>query len=387
MSEKKFVQELAEWRHQIHQNPEAAFEEVKTAAFVAGKLKEWGYDVHTAIGKTGIVANLKAGTGKTVIGLRADMDCICMNEEGEHPYTSKVPNRMHACGHDGHTISLLGAAKLLAENPNFDGTVRLVFQPAEEPGKGAVAMMEDGILENFPMDEMYAIHNWPGLPENTFHTRVGGLMASEDNFEIKIKGRGGHASMPSVTIDPLVAAGHLITALQTIVARNENPADPSVVSCTEMFTDGVHNAIPSNVRILGDTRSTTPEAQKIIETRMKEISENICRAFGAECEFKYTHEFVPLVNDAACVQNAAKAAVKIVGEDAVHTDMKPFMASEDFARFLEKVPGCYLFIGGGKQGEKEFYNCHNPHFDYNDNVLETGARFFYELVCSRMAKA
>ena len=265
----EFAKQLAQWRHQIHENPEAAFEEEKTSAFVAEKLRQLSYDVHTGIGKTGIVANMTCGTSKKVIGLRADMDCICITEEGEHPYTSKTPKRMHACGHDGHTITLLGAAELIAKNRDFNGTVRLVFQPAEEPGKGAQAMMEDGIFEKFPIDEFYSLHNWPGDPEGTFHMRTGGFMASEDNFEIKIHGHGGHASSPHFTVDPMVIAAQIVMGLQTIVSRNENPVDPTVVSCTEIFSDGVHNTIPSTITILGDTRSTTPEAQKIIEQRIR----------------------------------------------------------------------------------------------------------------------
>lgn len=376
----EFAKQLAEWRHQIHEHPEAAFEEVKTSAFVAEKLREWGYDVHTGIGKTGIVANMTCGTSNKVIGLRADMDCICLTEEGEHPYTSKISNRMHACGHDGHTISLLGAAKLIAQNRDFNGTVRLVFQPAEEPGKGAQAMIDDGIFEKFPMDEFYSLHNWPADSEGTFHTRVGGFMSSEDDFEIKIKGRGGHASSPHFTVDPMVIAAQIIMGLQTIPSRNENPVDPAVVSCTEIFSDGAHNVIPSTLTILGDARSTTPEAQQIIERRMKEICENTCRAYNAECGFTYTHEFVPLVNDGNCVKKAAEAAAKVVGQDNVDVASKPVMPSEDFARFLEKVPGCYMLIGGRKPEQKEMYNCHNPRFDYNDNNLETGAWYFYEVV-------
>ncbi len=379
-----FANQLKEWRHQLHQNPEAAFEEVQTAKLVADRLKELGYQVHTGIGRTGVVATLTCGTGGRTIGFRADMDCICNTEQGVHPYTSRIPGRMHGCGHEGHTVSLLGAAELMARNRDFNGTVRLVFQPAEEPGKGALAMMEDGLFERFPMDEMYALHNWPLEPAGTFHTRVGGIMASEDNFEIIIKGKGGHASAPHGAIDPLVVAAQIILALQTIVSRSENPVDPSVVSCTELHTDGVHNTIPSTVTILGDTRSTSLEAQQIIQRRMEEICRSICQAYGAECEFKYTHEFIPLVNDKACVEVAAEAAAKVAGRENVSTDTKPVMASEDFAQFLAKVPGCYLFIGGMRENQEEVYTSHNPHFDYNDDTLEAGAWFFYEVARTRL---
>ena len=381
----EFAKRLAEWRHQIHENPEKAFEEVATAAFVAERLKEMGYEVHRNIGKTGVVANLKAGEGTRAIGLRADMDCICMTEEGEHPWSSKTPKQMHACGHDGHTVTLLGAAELLAKKPDFDGTVRLIFQPAEEPGKGAQAMMEDGLFERFPMDEIYGLHNDPIRPKNTFHMRAGGMLASEDNFTIRIKGRGGHASAPQDTIDPMVVAAQVILALQTIVSRNICPADPAVVSCTELFTDGVHNAMPNTVTILGDTRSTTPEAQRMIEERMEALCRNICAAYGAECEFTYTHEFVPLVNDETCVAHAAAAAGKVVGAEKVDRNAKPLMASEDFARFLTKVPGCYIQIGGAEE-DRETCPVHNSRFDYNDDTLETGAWYFYELVRTCLPK-
>ena len=382
----EFSNRLATWRHRIHEYPEAAFEEEKTATFVAEKLREFGYDVHTGIGLTGVVATMTVGNGKDVIGLRADMDCLCNTEQGEHPYTSKVPGRFHGCGHDGHTISLLGAAELIAKNRDFNGTVRLVFQPAEEPGKGALAMMEDKVLENFPMDEMYAIHNWPALPQGTIHMNTGGFMASEDNFTITIKGQGGHASSPHLTVDPLIVAAQIIMGLQTIVSRNQNPLHPSVVSITEMTTDGVHNTIPSIVEIKGDTRSTTKEAQEIIEKRMREIAQNTCAAYGAECDFVYTHEFVPLINAPKCVETAAKAARKAVGEENVFTDATPVMASEDFARFTNVVPGCYVLIGGDRQDGSPVYSCHNPNFDYNDDNLEVGAWYYYEIVRTRLSQ-
>ena len=379
-----FEQKLIAWRHHLHEYPEAAFEEEKTAAFVAERLKEFGFDVATGVGRTGVVGTMTCGSGGRTIGLRADMDCLCNTEQGEHPYTSQVPNRMHGCGHDGHTVTLLGAAELIAKKKDFNGTVRLIFQPAEEPGKGAMAMIEDGFFERFPVDEMYGLHNWPLAPAGTFQVKAGGFMASEDNFEIRIKGKGGHASSPHGAVDPLIPAAHIILALQSIVSRNENPVDPAVVSVTELLTDGFHNSIPSTVTLLGDTRSTSPEAQEIIERRMEEISRSICAAFGTECEFQYTHEFIPLENDAACAEVAAAAARKVVGAGNVDTNAKPIMVSEDFAQFLNKVPGCYVLLGGGRAGDAEVYTCHNPRFDYNDDVLETGAWYFYEVVRTRL---
>lgn len=380
----QFAERLKTWRHQIHAHPEAAFEETETARFVADKLEEFGFEVVRGVGGTGVVATLRCGNAERVIGLRADMDCICDTEKGVHPYTSQVPKRMHACGHDGHTTALLGAAELLSKNRDFNGTVRLIFQPAEEPGKGALAMMADGLLERFPMDEMYSLHNWPTFPAGTIHMRTGGMMASEDNFEIVIKGQGGHASSPHGTIDPLIPAAQIILGLQTIVSRNQNPANPSVISITEMLTDGIHNTIPSTVRLLGDTRSTTPEAQELIERRMEEICRGICQAFNAECVFSYTHEFVPLVNDETCTAIAAQAAKKVVGEENVDTNTMPIMASEDFAQFLSKVPGCYVFVGGNRCDGTPVYTCHNPNFDFNDNTLELCAWYFYEVARTRL---
>lgn len=381
----KELNQLIEWRHYLHENPETAFEEVNTAKFVSEKLKEMGYDVVTGIGKTGVVASLKVGDGTEVIGLRADMDAINMTETGDVSYKSKNSCKMHACGHDGHVTTLLGAAKLLSERKNFNGTVRLIFQPAEEPGKGAQAMINDGIFEKFPMDEIYGLHNTPFHPEGTINTRVGGIMGSEDNFVIKIKGQGSHASSPHLGIDPLVTASQVILGLQTIASRNVNPLDQVVVSCTELHTDGVHNAIPSNVEILGDTRSFSPQVQETIEKRMRAITEGICQANGAKCEFKYSHEFAPTINTEKCVNVVVEAAKKVVGEDKVNANCVPWTASEDFAGYLQHVPGCLLFLGSGKNPvPSENISLHNSTYDYNDDILGIGAEFFAELVKVRL---
>lgn len=385
MNNLELINQLVEWRHYLHQNPESAFQEENTAKFVAEKLMEMGYEVETGIGKTGVVASLKVGDGTGVIGLRADMDAINMTEKGEIPYASKNCGKMHACGHDGHTATLLGAAKLLSERKNFNGTVRLIFQPAEEPGKGAQAMIDDGFFEKFTVDEIYGLHNMPFLPEGTIHTRPLGILASEDNFVIKIKGKGSHASSPHVGIDPLVTAAQIIVSLQTIVSRNVNPLNQAVISCTELHTDGVHNAIPSNVEISGDTRSFSTEVQELIETRMRSISEGICQMNGAECEFEYTHEFAPTINWEKCVDVVVKVAKNVVGEDKVNTNCEPWMASEDFGNFLKYVPGCFLFLGSGKSTEvSKNIPLHNSQYDYNDDVLLTGAEFFAELIRIRL---
>ena len=381
----ELLDQMRQWRHTLHQHPETAFEEVWTSAFVAEKLQEMGYEVATGIGGTGVVGSLKCGTGGRSIGLRADMDAIHLSEQGNPDYKSACPGKMHGCGHDGHTATLLGAAQLLAERKNFNGTVRLIFQPAEEPGRGARAMLNDGLKERFPMNEIYGLHNMPSLPAGTIHTRVGGIMASEDNFTIAIHGQGGHASSPHLGVDPLVIAAQIILALQNIVSRNASPLHPIVISCTELHTDGAHNAIPSNVTITGDTRSTNPADQAMIERRMREICEGICTANGASCEFTYTHEFSPTVNWADCTQYAAEAARTVVGAEYVNVDCEPWMGSEDFGTFLTEIPGCFLFLGSGTTSDfSKQIPLHNACYDYNDELLLTGAEFFAELVRERL---
>jgi len=383
-SNKVLVEQMTEWRRYLHAHPETAFEEENTAAFVADILTNMGLEVHKGIGKTGVVALLKVGDSKKSIGLRADMDAINLTEFADVPYRSKNVGKMHACGHDGHVATLLGAAHLLNERKDFNGTVVFVFQPAEEPGYGASAMIKDGILERFPMDEIYALHTSSGLPLGNFSTRVGGIMASEDNFVIKIKGKGGHASAPHMGTDPLAIAAEIILALQTIVSRNVSPVLPAVVSCTEIHTDGARNAIPTNVTIKGDTRSNTPEVQKIIESRMRSICEGICKIHGAECEFEYTYEFSPTVNWEWCVNEAVEVAKALVGEENVNANAMPSMGAEDFGAFTEKIPGCYLSLGSKPKGAQTVIPLHNSLYDFNDDALEIGAEFFAELVKKRL---
>lgn len=384
----EFNEMLASWRHDLHMHPETAFEEERTAAFVAQKLREFGIeDVVEHVGKTGVVATLKVGTGKKIIGLRADMDALNLPEENaDLPYKSVYPGKMHGCGHDGHTVSLLGAAKLLAESRDFDGTVRFVFQPAEEPGHGAQAMIDDGFYDRFPLDEFYSLHNNPNLPFGTLNTTANGIMASEDNFKIVIKGVGGHASSPQWTNDALVVASEIILALQTIVSRNADPLHPVVVSCTEMTTNGAHNAIPGCATITGDCRAFSVADQQLIENRMRTICESICKMNGSECEFTYTHEFAPTINDAHGVDVLASAAKAVLGEENVNTAAQPACASEDFGRFLMDIPGCYGFIGSGAPDTSKYPPLHNPHFNYNDDVLEMSANIFASIIRQQMPK-
>lgn len=386
MTSKEQIEKLMiEWRKHIHQNPETAFEEFQTSEFVAKKLEEMGIEVTRNVGKTGVVGTLKVGDSNKVIGLRADMDAINVKEMSNLDYKSKNDGKMHACGHDGHTAMLLGAAKLLSESKNFNGIVRFIFQPAEEPGKGSKAMVEEGLLEKFPMDEIYGIHNRPNYKENTINVRKGSIMSSEDNFKIVIKGKGTHASSPQLGIDPLVIAAQIILGLQTIVSRNVDPFLPAVISCTEIFSDGAHNALPSNVTITGDTRSNSQAVKQIIEKRMKEMCMNICAANNAECEFEYTYEFEPTVNWDEQVDAVVEAATKVVGKENVDGNCLPWSASEDFGYFLTKIPGAQIFLGSGtSDNPDEIIPLHNSTYDYNDNTLIVGAKFYKELIENRL---
>ncbi|MGG5329968.1 M20 aminoacylase family protein [Enterococcus sp. AZ163] len=376
---KELLVQLTEWRHYLHEHPETAFEEVNTAKFVAEKMAEFGYEVTTGIGKTGVVASLTNGTGKKTIGIRADMDALNILEQTDLPYASKTKGKMHACGHDGHVTTALGAAKILADTKEFNGTVRFIFQPAEEHGKGALSMLEDGLFERFPIDEFYGLHNMPTLPEGEIHSKSGPIMASEDNFRIEIKGVGGHASAPHQGKDPLVVAAEIILALQTVVARNVDPIDTAVVSCTEIHTDGIINAIPSNVVITGDTRSYKPEVQQLLEHRMRLLCEKICEANEVSCEFSYSNSFGPTINWEECHQVAIQAAKNVLGEQLVNEQASPMMASEDFGHFLKLVPGCFVFLGGMREGV-EPYPLHHAKFDYKEENLVKGAEYFAEIV-------
>ena len=376
--------EMTGWRRQLHANPEFGFEEKQTAAFVAAKLREFGLDdVAEGVGGTGVVGTLKRGSGNRSIALRADMDALRIAEQGDHAHRSRSPGVMHACGHDGHTTMLLGAAKLLAAEGGFDGTVRFLFQPAEEWGKGALAMLADGLLERFPFEEIYGLHNAPGLAVGRFKTRAGPFMSAEDNFEIVLRGVGGHAARPHSGNEVLVAACALVTNLQTIVSRRLSPTDIGVVSVTELLTDGTRNALPGLARILGDARSFRPEISAEIEKQMGIIVEGTALAYNVTAELTYTREFVPLVNDEALVQEAATAARTVFGEGGVAIAREPMTGSEDFARFLEHVPGCFAYVGNGEGSAP----LHNPTYDFNDEGLIHGARFHAAITRQRLRPA
>lgn len=365
-------------RHNLHQHPEFGFEERRTAAFVADTLRGFGLEVAEGVGGTGVVGTLKRGNSNRSIALRADMDALRIAEANDVPWASQNKGTMHACGHDGHTTMLLGTARLLAEEGGFDGTVRLIFQPAEEWGRGALAMLEDNLLERFPFREIYGLHNMPGLPVGHIESRAGALMAAEDNFEIVLKGKGGHAARPHWGRETLVPACALVMDLQTIVSRRLNPAEATVVSVTEFITDGTRNALPGQARILGDARSFGPEVSATIEAEMRRIAEGIGIQHDVSVELKYTREFVPLVNDADLTAAALDAAGAV--SKRVRRDCEPITASEDFARFLQHVPGSFLFIGNGENSPP----LHNPSYDFNDDALVHGARVFTSIVNRRL---
>jgi hippurate hydrolase len=378
--ESSLQSQLKSWRQHLHQHPETGFEEVATSDYVANVLKTLGLEVHRGIGGTGLVANITVGDGQRAIGLRADMDALNIVENAPgRMHASRTHGKMHACGHDGHMSMILGAARLLAERRDFNGTVRFIFQPAEEHGRGAKSMMQDGLFERFPVDAIFGAHNMPGMRAGTFATRAGGIMASEDNFVIHIKARGTHAARPHMGIDPIVIASQIVLALQTIVSRNLDPSLQAVISCTEFITDGIRNVIPSNVTIKGDTRSYSREVQAMLEKRMREVSEGICRTYGAECTFEYTHEFAPTVNSEEFVEVAARAAMNVVGSESVDANVQPMMISEDFGAFLQVIPGNFIFIGNGELADSGGTPLHNATYDFNDDILSIGAQYFAEV--------
>ena len=376
---RKLQDDAQSWRQDIHKHPELGFQENRTAGKVAGLLAEFGLDVHTGIGTTGVVGVLKRGAGEQAIGLRADIDALPIQEANTFQHRSVNDGVFHGCGHDGHTAMLLAAAKQLAESGKFDGTAYFIFQPSEEDGRGALAMIEDGLFERFPMKAVYGMHNMPGIPAGHFAVKRGTIMTSEDIFVITIIGRGGHASMPDRAIDPLVTGAEVVLALQSIVSRSVAPKDWGVVSVTEFLTDGARNIIPSTVTIKGDCRAMSTKTQDLIETRMREIVAGITAAHGAEGSVEYRNDFVVTVNTADETNAAIAAARSVVGEPAVDPDCPPCSASEDFARMLQVKPGCYILIGNGTDGHCGA-TLHNPNYDLNDEILAVGADYWVALV-------
>jgi hippurate hydrolase len=374
--------ELKEVRHDIHAHPELAFEESRTSSIVAELLAGWGIEVHRGLAKTGVVGVIKgkkANSGKGV-GLRADMDCLPMHETTALPYRSIHAGRMHACGHDGHTTMLLGAARYLAETRNFDGTAYLIFQPAEEGGGGGQVMVKEGLFRMFPADEIYALHNWPGLPPGKMAVGTGPMMAATDEIQIVVRGKGGHAAMPHLTVDPVVASAHIITALQTIASRNVSPVDAIVVSVCSMETSqiGAFNVIPDFVKLVGTVRSFLPETRELAEQRIREIVGKVAEAFGGSAEIDYRRGYPATINTPRESAFAARVGERIFGKDNVITDPPPTMGGEDFSYMLLERPGAYVFLGQGGGP----HNCflHNPGYDFNDEVIPLGAGYLAALV-------
>ena len=377
--------EMTGWRHDIHAHPETAFEETRTSNVVAEKLASFGIEVHRGIAKTGIVGKLASGSGKRAIGLRADMDALDVPEQNQFAHRSKHAGKMHACGHDGHTTMLLGAAKYLAETRNFDGTVYFVFQPAEENEGGGRVMVEEGLFDKFPVEAVYGMHNWPGMPVGQFGVMPGPMMAGFDIFEITVTGRGAHAAMPHNGIDPIVVGSAIVQALQTIPSRTVHPVDAAVVSVTQFHGGDTWNVIPNEVVLRGTTRAFKKEVQDTIERRIREVAEGVAATWGAKAKVRYERRYPPTVNTAREAGIAADAMAEVVGRENIHTELQPTMGAEDFAFMLQAKPGAYAWIGNGP-GES---GCmlHNPGYDFNDEVLPIGASYWAKLVERVLAKA
>ncbi len=369
--------QMRQWRHHIHAHPETAFEETATSAFVADKLRSFGLEVHTGIAKTGVVGVLRQGTSNNAVGLRADLDALHIHEKSGVPHASLNNGKMHACGHDGHTTMLLGAAQAMAQRRNFDGTAYFIFQPAEENEGGGRAMVQEGLFDRFPMQAVYGMHNWPELPAGKIALKEGPLMGAYDIFEIVATGRGGHAAMPHLGRDPMPFAAHLINALQTIVARNIHPLEAGVVSVTQVHGGDTWNVIPQEVVLRGTARSFQPAVQDLIEKRMGEIVAGLAATFDMTATLRYERRYPATINTAAETKHALAAAIALVGAENVDTNPTPSMGSEDFAFMLQKKPGCYIWLGGGRGPGT--HNLHHPQYDFNDDALAIGASYWVTL--------
>ncbi|HYK75833.1 MAG TPA: M20 aminoacylase family protein [Daejeonella sp.] len=366
--------EMKEWMDHIHQHPELALQETETAKFIAEKVKSFGYEVAEGIGKTGIVASLKVGDGKKSIGLRADFDALPVQEINDLPYKSKVPNKAHVCGHDGHTTMLLGAAKYLSQTKNFNGTVRLIFQPAEETMEGGPAMIQDGLFEKFPIDAVYGMHNMARLETGKLHFRERELMAAVDNWEIELIGKGSHGSMPELGIDPIVCGSSLVMALQTIVSRNVSPWKNTVVSVGAFLSGNAGNAIPQNAILRLSIRNMDAEVRKMVLDKVRSITKGQAEAFNCQYEIREGVAGAVLINTPENTQWAADVARKTFGEDQVVYPLHAYMGSEDFAFMLQKKQGTYCMIGNG-----DSFMVHNPQYVFNQDILPVGAAYWVAL--------
>jgi len=373
--------DIQAWRRDIHQHPELLYDVHRTAAFVADRLREFGCDeVVTGIGQTGVVGVIKgrkpAGEGLKTIGLRADMDALPIDEQTNLPYASKNSGKMHACGHDGHTAMLLGAAKYLTETRNFDGTAVVIFQPAEEGGGGGKAMVDDGLMTRWGIQEVYGLHNMPGLAEGHFATNPGALLASSDSLEITVHGKGGHAGAgPHRAVDSVLIGSQIVNALQSIVARNVDPLKSAVISITMFNAGTAFNIIPEVAKLAGTVRTLDPEIRDLVERRIGEVADNVARAYGGSAETKYTRMYPVTMNHAREAGVAVEVARDVVGDDRVNDRATPLMGAEDFSFMLEARPGAFVFLGMGAGNE-----CHHPAYTFNDNILSHGASYWVRLV-------
>tara|TARA_B100000586_G_scaffold221390_1_gene168463 strand:- start:1235 stop:2404 length:1170 start_codon:yes stop_codon:yes gene_type:complete len=371
--------EMTEWRRDIHQHPELKFEENRTSDLVAAKLEEFGIEIHRGLAKTGVVGTIRNGDGPS-IGLRADMDALPLEEKNTFKHASSNPGKMHACGHDGHTAMLLGAAKHLAASKNFRGTVNLIFQPAEEGGGGGELMIKEGLFEMFPVDSVYGLHNWPGMPAGTFGVGSGPIMAAADMFDLTINGRGGHAALPDQCIDPIVVASQVVSALQTITSRNTHPVDSVVISVTQIHAGDAYNVIPDSVRMHGTVRTFQTETRDKIPSSMLRVAEGVCAAYGTTCELNYMSGYPTTINSVPETEISAKAVVDLLGEDKIILNPTPSMGAEDFSYMLEARPGCYVWLGIGPGKGEAGCMLHSSRYDFNDDVLPTGASYWVKLV-------
>ena len=379
------TESLVAIRRDLHAHPELCFKEVRTAQTVANLLTQWGIEIHQGLGTTGVVGVIRSGTSSKAIGLRADMDALPLQEGNTFAHASQHPGQMHACGHDGHTAMLLAAAQHLAKHRDFDGTVYLIFQPAEEGGGGAREMIKDGLFERFPMQAVFGMHNWPGLEVGQFAVSSGAVMASSNEFRITIKGKGSHAALPHNGIDPVLIAAQLVQAFQGIITRNKKPVDAGVISVTMIHAGQATNVIPDSCELRGTVRTFSTEVLDMIEARMRKLSEHLCAAHETHCEFHFNRNYPPTINHPRETQFVQDVIKEVFGPDRLQVQ-EPTMGAEDFSFMLQKVPGAYFFIGNGDGVHREIGHgggpcmLHNPSYDFNDQLLPLGGSLWVNLV-------
>ncbi len=377
--------DIATLRRVLHENPQTAYEETFASALVCEQLTQWGIPFRHGLAKTGVVASItgrQTTSGKT-IGLRADMDALNIEEEHNKPWRSKIAGKMHACGHDGHTALLLGAAKILNETKNFNGTVHLIFQPAEEGHKGAHAMIDEGLFRDFPCDRVFGLHNWPSLPKGTIATRSGPIMASADTFHITVKGIGGHAAQPHKTVDPIVIGAQIITALQTLVSRFSRPTDPVVLSITNFNGGtGAHNIIADTAKMTGSLRTYDQSLRMALKDKIETTARGVAQAMGGDIDYIFHLVLDPTVNDPQTTAFCVEVAQKIFGAHNVNPDVDPSMGGEDFGRMMSDIPGCYIWMGQGESDPASMHNqgLHTPRYDFNDSIIPLGVEYWVRLV-------